>query len=153
MRAVVQRCSNARVAVEVEGTEVVTGSLEKGLLIYLGVGLEDGIADSAYLAEKVANLRIFPDREGKMNLSALDLGLGAIVVSQFTLYADTRKGRRPSYSGAAGNEAALALYEDFCDQLRKLGMAVSTGRFGAIMRVGYVNEGPITILLDSKKLF
>jgi D-aminoacyl-tRNA deacylase len=153
VRAVVQRCSNARVTIEAEGIEVTTGGLDKGLLVYLGVGRDDGEADSAYLADKVANLRIFMDQDEKMNLSVLDLGFGVLVVSQFTLYADARKGRRPSYSDAAGNDAAQPLYEDFCSRLRALGLPVATGRFGAIMRVSYVNEGPITILLDSKKQF
>ena len=153
MRAVVQRCSGAKVTVESEGMEVVTGSLDSGLLVYLGVGRGDGLEDSAYLAEKTANLRIFMDGDEKMNLSALDLGLGALVVSQFTLFADARRGRRPSYSDAAGNDEARGLYEDFCTRLRDLGMNIATGRFGAIMRVSYVNEGPITILLDSKKKF
>ncbi|MCX7026835.1 MAG: D-aminoacyl-tRNA deacylase [Spirochaetes bacterium] len=153
MRAVVQRCSAAKVTIEVGGAEVATGSLDKGLLVYLGVGRDDGESDSAYLADKIANLRIFMDQDEKMNLSALDLGLGALVVSQFTLYADARKGRRPSYSDAAGNEAAQTLYEEFCYKLKGLGLPVSKGRFGSIMRVSYVNEGPITILLDSKKRF
>jgi len=153
VRAVVQRCSNAKVTIAAEGMEAVTGSLDRGLLVYLGVGCDDGEADSAYLADKIANLRIFMDQDEKMNLSALNLGFGALVVSQFTLYADARKGRRPSYSDAAGNDEARLLYEDFCSRLHALGLAVATGRFGAIMRVSYVNEGPITILLDSKKQF
>lgn len=109
--------------------------------------------DAEYLADKVANLRIFMDEHEKMNLSLLDKGYAALVVSQFTLYADARKGRRPSYSEAAGNEAAVELYGLFCSALAAEGIHVETGRFREIMRVAYVNEGPITVLLDSQKAF
>lgn len=157
MRAVVQRVSQARVTIENHGdeseTDLETGAIEKGLLIYLGVGQGDENADADYLADKIANLRIFMDEDEKMNLSVLDLGYDALVVSQFTLYADARKGRRPSYSGAADNETAKVLYGYFCTALASKGLKVETGRFREIMRVAYVNEGPITILLDSKKNF
>lgn len=153
MRAVVQRVSSAQVTITQQGVEETTGSIKNGILVYLGVGLEDNEADAEYLADKAANLRIFMDAEGKMNLSALDLGYGALVISQFTLYADARKGRRPSYSGAADNDAALRLYNHFCLCLAGKGLHVETGRFREIMRVSYINEGPVTILLDSQKLF
>lgn len=155
MRAVVQRVSSAAVSVEYPEGAKKTGSAERGLLIYLGVGRGDEEADADYLAEKIAHLRIFMDSEEKMNLSLLDMGegYGALVVSQFTLFADARKGRRPSYSDAADNDTALRLYEYFCRSLAARGIKVETGRFREIMRVAYVNEGPITILLDSKKIF
>lgn len=156
MRAVVQRVSDARVVVveagEREQSEI-SGRIDRGLLVYLGVATADDDADARYLAEKVANLRIFEDNEGKMNLSVLDLGLPVLVVSQFTLLADVRKGRRPSWSGAAGNEHAKPLYEEFCSLLSGSGVPVQTGRFQATMRVSYTNEGPVTILLDSTKQF
>ncbi len=153
MRAVVQRVSSASVTIESEGGRVTTGSIGEGLIVYLGVGRNDADVDAEYLADKIANLRIFMDSEEKMNLSLLDLGYGALVVSQFTLYADARKGRRPSYSDAAGNEDALRLYRRFCAALAAKGVPVETGRFREIMRIECVNEGPITILLDSKKEF
>ena len=149
MRAVVQRVSAASVSVLGE----VTGSIERGLLVYLGVAAGDGETDAAYLAEKVATLRIFNDENETMNLSVTDIGGSVLVVSQFTLLADARKGRRPSYSGAAPNEAAKSLYEDFLAKLRGKGLNTECGVFRASMRVAYVNEGPITILLDSRKLF
>ena len=153
MRAVVQRVSSASVTIACEGSELLTGEIDRGILVYLGVGRGDAVADADYLADKIANLRIFMDAEEKMNLSVLDLGCDALVVSQFTLYADARKGRRPSYSEAADNEAALCLYEAFCSALARKGLRVATGKFREIMRVAYVNEGPVTILLDSKKAF
>ena len=153
MRAVVQRVSSASVTVGGEGSEMLTGKIDRGILVYLGVGRDDAIADANYLADKIANLRIFMDAEEKMNLSVLDLGYDALVVSQFTLYADARKGRRPSYSEAADNEMALSLYQSFCAALETKGLRVATGKFREIMRVAYVNEGPVTILLDSKKAF
>ncbi|MCE5256289.1 MAG: D-tyrosyl-tRNA(Tyr) deacylase [Spirochaetaceae bacterium] len=153
MRAVVQRVSGASVTVNENGCAVTVGQIDQGILIYLGVGLDDDLKDVAYLADKAANLRIFMDSEEKMNLSACDLEYPALVVSQFTLYADARKGRRPSFSGAAGNEAALGLYESFCRNLSEKGIHVERGAFGRIMKVAYTNEGPITILLDSKKQF
>lgn len=153
MRAVAQRVSSATVSIESEGSRVATGSIGDGLVVYLGVGKDDADADADYLADKVANLRVFMDSEEKMNLSLLDLGYGALVISQFTLYADARKGRRPSYSDAAGNEEARRLYERFCAALSARGVPVETGRFREVMRIDCANEGPITILLDSKKVF
>jgi len=149
MRAVVQRVSEA--SVTVEGKRV--GAIEKGLLVYLGVAGGDTERHADYLADKVAGLRIFTDSEDKMNLSVQDIGGGILVVSQFTLLADARKGRRPSYSDAAEPEKANPLYLYFVDQLRKRGLTVETGVFQASMRVQYINEGPVTILLDSTKLF
>ncbi len=145
MRAVLQRVSQASVTV---GDEVV-GAIGQGLLILLGVGIGDSQAEARLLAEKTANLRIFADEEGRFNRSLLDTGGEALVVSQFTLYADTRRGRRPSFSDAAPPEIAAPLVDIFADELRRLGVAVSTGRFGAMMRVALVNDGPVTILLDS----
>ena len=145
MRAVVQRVSQASVKV---GDEVV-GAIGQGLLILLGIGVGDSEAEARLLAEKTANLRIFADEEGRFNRSLLDIGGEALVVSQFTLYADTRRGRRPSFSDAALPEIAAPLVDIFADELRRLGVAVSTGRFGAMMRVALVNDGPVTILLDS----
>ena len=145
MRAVVQRVSQASVTV---GDEVV-GAIGHGLLILLGIGVGDSEAEARLLAEKTANLRIFADEEGRFNRSLLDIGGEALVVSQFTLYADTRRGRRPSFSDAAPPEIAAPLVDVFAGELRRLGVAVSTGRFGAMMRVALVNDGPVTILLDS----
>ena len=153
MRAVVQRVSSATVTIGGKGSEIRTGEIDRGVLVYLGVGRGDVNADAEYLADKVANLRIFMDTEEKMNFSVLDLGYDALVVSQFTLYADARKGRRPSYSEAADNETAESLYRAFCALLASKGLRVETGKFREIMRVSYVNEGPVTILLDSKKAF
>lgn len=153
MRAVAQRVSSASVTIESDGSRITTGSIGDGLIVYLGVGRGDTGADADYLAEKIANLRVFMDAEERMNLSLLDLGYQALVVSQFTLYADARKGRRPSYSDAADNEEARLLYERFCASLAGKGVHVETGRFRAIMRIECVNEGPITILLDSRKAF
>jgi D-aminoacyl-tRNA deacylase len=149
MRAVVQRVSDASVAVRGE----TVGRAEKGILVYLGVASGDTERDAAYLAEKAAMLRIFEDAEGKMNRSAADEGGSALVISQFTLLADARKGRRPSYSDAAAPELAKPLYECFVEALREHLGRVETGIFQAEMRVSYTNEGPVTILLDSKKLF
>jgi D-aminoacyl-tRNA deacylase len=148
VRAVVQRVSQARVEAEGEAR----GAADRGILVYLGVALGDTEADAAWLAEKAANLRIFEDAEGKMNLSVLESGGSALVISQFTLLADARKGRRPSYSEAAPPEAARPLYQRFVELLRGF-LPVETGLFQASMRVSYVNEGPVTILLDSRKAF
>lgn len=132
----------------------VTGRIERGLLVLLGVGRGDDESDGRYLAEKVAGLRIFEDPEtGKMTRSVVDIGGAALVVSQFTLFGDVRRGRRPSFDQAAPPEEANRLYERFCEQLREQGLAVETGVFQAMMDVELVNEGPVTILLDSKKLF
>jgi D-tyrosyl-tRNA(Tyr) deacylase len=149
MRAVVQRVRNC--VVSVEGRE--TGRIERGLLVYLAVGQDDEEGDLSYIAEKVAHLRIFPDAQGKMNLSVADLGLPILVVSQFTLYGDARNGRRPSYSGAAEPEKARNLYLRLLQELRSRGFVVQEGEFAASMEVGYSNVGPVTILLDSRKLF
>jgi len=149
MRAVVQRVSRAKVAVEGR----VTGEIGAGLMILLGVGREDTSTVAASMAEKCANLRIFEDDQGKMNWSLLDVKGSALVVSQFTLYGDARGQRRPSFISAAPPEQAKALYEDFCEALQKLGVSVATGVFQAMMSVELVNEGPVTILLDSEKTF
>ena len=146
MRALLQRVREARV--EVAGA--ATGSIQRGLLILLGVARTDSEADAAFLAAKAANLRIFSDAAGKMNLSLLDTGGGALVVSQFTLYADTRKGRRPSFDQAAPPALASRLYETFVAELRRLGVPhVATGVFQADMQVHLVNDGPVTLLCES----
>ncbi len=149
MRAVVQRVSRARVVVEGR----VSGEIGLGLAVLLGVGRDDGEVDARLLADKVAGLRIFEDAAGKMNLAAAEVGAGVLVVSQFTLLGDARKGNRPSFGEAAPPEAANALYERFCALVRERGLPVATGVFRASMAVELVNEGPVTILLDSKKLF
>ena len=149
MRIVVQRVSRAKVTVGGE----VTGEVGSGLMILLGVGKEDGPATAAAMAEKVANLRIFEDESGKMNRSLLDMKGGALVVSQFTLYGDARGQRRPSFIAAAPPEKAKELYEEFNAAMRALGVNVATGIFQAMMSVELVNEGPVTILLDSDKTF
>ncbi len=149
MRAVVQRVTKGRVTVEKE----VVGDIGPGLVVLLGVGHEDTREDARYLAEKIANLRIFEDDEGKMNLSVLDTRGAVLAVSQFTLMGDCRKGRRPSFSEAAAAEMAQRLYEDFTASLREIGVPVDTGRFQTTMLVEIHNHGPVTMLLDSKKLF
>lgn len=148
MRAVVQRVTHA--SVEVEGR--VAGQIGAGLLILLGVSRIDNQESASYLAEKIANLRIFADGAGKMNLSLRDVGGAALVVSQFTLYGDTRGGRRPSYIQAAPPETADPLYQEFVRGLRALGVPVETGVFQAHMQVELVNDGPVTILMDSEKV-
>jgi D-tyrosyl-tRNA(Tyr) deacylase len=149
MRAVLQRVSRARVTVEGR----VTGEITAGLMVLLGVGTADTSATAASLAEKVAQLRIFDDAAGKMNMSLLDAKGSALVVSQFTLYGDARGQRRPSYIAAARPEQAKLLYEEFCSALKKIGVPVEKGIFQAMMSVELVNEGPVTILLDSDKTF
>jgi D-tyrosyl-tRNA(Tyr) deacylase len=149
MRAVVQRVSQASVCIG----EQRVGEIATGLLVLLGVSSEDRVADAAYLADKIINLRIFSDAAGKMNLSLLDIKGAMLVVSQFTLYGDARKGRRPSYIEAAEPEAANALYEYFIAQVRSRGLQVETGVFQAMMQVNLTNDGPVTILLDSQKTF
>lgn len=146
MRAVIQRVSEA--SVEVDGQ--VVGRTGPGLLVLLGVGHGDTAEEARQLAEKTAGLRIFSDAEGKFNLSLLDVRGGALVVSQFTLYADTRRGRRPGFSDAAAPELAAPLVEAYAAALRDLGATVATGVFGAHMRVALVNDGPVTIILDSE---
>ena len=145
MRAVIQRVSEASVSVAGE----VVGQIGTGLLVLLGVGRDDSSAEAELLAEKTAHLRIFPDDAGRFNRSILDIGGAALVVSQFTLYADTRRGRRPSFTQAAPPEVAAPLVTTFAAALRTYGLEVATGSFGAHMRVALVNDGPVTILLDS----
>jgi D-tyrosyl-tRNA(Tyr) deacylase len=149
MRAVVQRVSEASVSVETE--EV--GRIDQGILVLLGVGQDDGPGDANYMAEKVIHLRIFADEQGKMNRSLLDVGGGLLAVSQFTLWGDCRKGRRPSFIAAAEPSKAEELYEAFVRHARSLGVTVATGRFQEMMEVSLVNDGPVTLLLDSKKAF
>ena len=149
MRAVIQRVT--RGAVTIEGEE--QGRIAEGLVVLLGVGSEDTIEDARYLADKIVNLRIFDDQEGRMNLSALDRRAELLVISQFTLYGDCRKGRRPSYASAAPPEVARELYEQFVEIISAYGLKTKTGRFQATMLVDISNHGPVTILLDSKKCF
>ena len=149
MRAVVQRVSRAKVTVEGR----VSGEIAVGLVILLGVGRADTSLAAASMAEKVANLRIFEDDQGKMNRSLLDVKGGALIISQFTLYGDARGQRRPSFISAAPPEQAKALYEEFTVVLQGLGVTVATGIFQTMMSVELVNEGPVTILLDSDKTF
>ena len=149
MRAVVQRVTEARV--EVAGKAV--GEIGAGLLVLLGVGRDDTRDDADYLADKTVNLRIFDDDEGKMNRSLSESGGAILVVSQFTLYGDVRRGRRPSYSDAAEPDKANQLYEYFVECVRSAGVKVETGIFQAMMKVSLTNDGPVTILLDSRKAF
>ena len=149
MRAIVQRVKESKV--EVKGRTV--GSIGPGLLIFLGVGEDDSEKDCDYLANKIANLRIFPDEAGLMNLSLIDAGGAALVVSQFTLWGDCRKGRRPSFAKAARPERANELYEHFTGILKKKGLPVATGQFQKMMDVYLVNDGPVTLMLDSAKSF
>lgn len=149
MRAVLQRVSEARVLVADE----VVGEIGPGLMVLLGVGREDADADVGYLADKIAGLRIFEDEDGKMNRSVAEIAGGVLVVSQFTLYGDCRKGRRPGFSAAAPPERANLLYLAFAAQLQARGLTVATGIFQADMKVELVNDGPVTMLLDSKKDF
>ena len=149
MRAVVQRVSSSRVTVD----ERVTGEVKKGLLVLLGVTHDDTSKDVDYMVDKVTNLRIFEDENDKMNLSLKDIEWEVMAVSQFTLYGDARKGRRPSFSDAARPDVANPLYEEFVEKLRAQGITVGTGEFGAHMMVELTNDGPVTILLESKKAF
>lgn len=147
MRAVIQRVSSASVTID----GAVRSAIGPGLLVLLGIGHEDGPQDVEWLAAKVAGLRIFADEAGVMNRSVVDVGGEALVVSQFTLMASTRKGNRPSYIGAAGHELAIPLYERFCAALSAaIGKEVGTGVFGADMKVALVNDGPVTICIDTK---
>ena len=147
MRAVIQRVLSASVSID----GGIKSSIGAGLLVLLGVGHEDGKEDVEYLVKKISGLRIFNDEEGVMNRSVLETGGEVIVVSQFTLMASTRKGNRPSYIGAAGHERAIPLYEQFCQALSDaIGKPVGTGEFGADMKVALVNDGPVTICMDSK---
>lgn len=149
MRAVVQRVSRAQVTV----TGEVVGKIERGLLVLLGVAATDGKQDADYLAEKIAGLRIFEDQAGKMNLGMAEAGGAVLAVSQFTLYGDVRRGKRPSFDAAAPPEQAKRLYEHFVGRIRAAGLHCETGRFQAMMQVEMVNDGPVTILLDSGKEF
>lgn len=149
MRAVVQRVTSARVTVG----DRVTGEIGAGLLVLVGVERGDGPADVQYISSKIRDLRIFPDDAGKMNLSVVDRRGGVLVVSQFTLAGDARNGRRPSFASAATPQMAKALYEDVVRELSAGGLEVATGEFQAMMQVALVNDGPVTILLDSRKLF
>jgi len=149
VRAVVQRVSRAEVRVDGRAT----GSIRRGLAVLLGVAREDGEDDARLLADKVAALRVFEDAAGKMNLALAEVAGGVLVVSQFTLLGDARKGNRPSFVEAAEPDAANALYERFCALLREKGLPVATGVFRATMEVELVNDGPVTILLDSRRLF
>ncbi len=133
--------------------EEITGEIGRGLLVLLGVAREDTEADADYLAEKIAGLRIFEDDAGKMNLSVMDVGGAVLAVSQFTLFGDVRRGKRPSFDAAARPERARELYEYFVDRVRGLGLRCETGRFQEMMEVELINSGPVTIVLDSKKGF
>ena len=149
MRAVVQRVTRASVTVEGR----ITGAIERGLVVLLGVGQSDSESDAVYLAEKIAGLRIFEDENEKMNLSVADVQGAILAVSQFTLYGDVRKGKRPSFDAAARPERAKELYDYFVEQVRAKGLRCETGIFQAMMQVELVNDGPVTILLDSQKSF
>ena len=153
MRAVVQRVSRAKVTVAGETGDEITGEIELGLLVLLGVGTGDTRADADYLAEKTIGLRIFEDAGDKMNLSVAEVSGAVLAVSQFTLYGDVRRGKRPSFDGAAAPGAARELYEYFVEKIRASGLRCETGRFQENMQVELVNEGPVTILLDSAKAF
>ncbi len=149
MRAVVQRVDRACIKVE----NKVISSIEKGLLIYLGVGKDDDQQDVDYLSNKIANLRIFEDDNGKLNLSVKDINGEILVVSQFTLFGDCRKGRRPNFMGAAPSEKAEELYKKFAKKIAEEGLCVKTGKFQAHMYIDSINNGPVTILIDSEKVF
>lgn len=148
MRVVIQRVQEASATVEGR----ITGEIGKGFLILLGIHRSDTAEEVDWMVSKVSQLRVFEDREGKMNLSLTDVGGAALVVSQFTLYADCRKGRRPSFIDAAPPELAVPLYELFCDRLKVEGIPVETGVFGAKMAVALVNDGPVTVIIDSPPL-
>ena len=149
MRAVVQRVKEARV--EVDGQ--ITGAIEKGLMVFLGVGRDDDRTDGEFMADKLANLRIFRDDEDKMNLSVKDSGGAILLISQFTLYGDCRKGRRPSFDAAGEPKQAKKLYDETIAMIRSMGVAVETGIFAARMQIFSQNDGPVTLILDSKKKF
>ncbi len=149
MRAVVQRVSRASVAVDGR----IVGEIAQGLLVLIGVSTSDAEADADYLVEKIAGLRIFEDGDGKMNRSVVYIGGAVLAVSQFTLYGDVRRGKRPSFDGAAPPERARELYEYFVARFRQRGLRCETGQFQAMMSVSLVNQGPVTLLLDSSKLF
>ena len=146
MRALIQRVTSARVIID--GT--VVGEIKQGLLVLLGITHDDTADDAKWLAEKVASLRIFADDAGKMNRDVGEVGGALLIVSQFTLYGDARKGRRPSFVAAAGPDRAIPLYEAFINVLKALGLPTATGRFGAMMQVELINDGPVTLMVDSK---
>lgn len=146
MRVVIQKVSEASVSVEGE----ILGSINKGFMLLVGVGQEDDESDVAYLARKIANLRVFEDEQGKMNLALKDVGGAILSISQFTLLANTKKGNRPSFIEAAAPEVGDVLYENLNDSLRAEGFEVQTGKFGAHMQVHLINDGPVTIIIDSK---
>src|SRR5690554_3253342 len=149
MRAVIQRVNSASVKVN----EQNKGEINSGLLVFLGIGKDDEQKDADYLVNKIIELRIFEDNDGKMNLSAVDLDKGLLIISQFTLYGDCRRGKRPSFSNAAGVQKAKDLYNYFIEHIKESGLKVETGEFQAMMDVELVNNGPVTILLDSQKKF
>lgn len=149
MRAVVQKVSSSKVTVDGE----IIGKIDQGLMVLLGVTHDDTSKDVDYMVDKVTNLRIFEDEEGKMNLSLKDIGGDVLAVSQFTLYGDARRGRRPSFSDAARPEVANPLYEEFIEKVKTQGINVETGKFGAHMMVDLTNDGPVTILLESRREF
>lgn len=149
MRAVVQRVSRANVIVDAD----IVGKIEQGLLVLLGVAKQDTPIDAEYLADKIAGLRVFEDSEGKMNLGIGEVKGSVLLISQFTLLGDVRRGKRPSFDDAAPPQTARELYELVADRIRRAGIPCSTGRFQEMMRVELVNEGPVTILIDSRRLF
>lgn len=149
MRAVIQRVSQGRVLVD--GEEI--GAIGSGLVILLGVHRDDNTEDGKYLARKIVNLRIFSDENGKMNRSLLDVGGQALIVSQFTIWGDTRKGRRPSFIQAAEPDQAEKLYQDFVSEMNRQNITTATGEFGAMMELALINDGPVTLILDSRKEF
>ncbi|MDQ3878738.1 MAG: D-aminoacyl-tRNA deacylase [Actinomycetota bacterium] len=149
MRSVVQRVNSASVAI---GSQVI-GQINRGVLALVGVGTDDDESDARWMADKIVDLRIFHDEHGKMNRSLIEAGGSALVVSQFTLHGDARKGRRPSFVHAASGETAERLYESVAQNIAMRGVHVATGSFGATMQVALVNDGPVTILLDSKRVF
>lgn len=153
MRAVIQKVTQAEVHVIEADTRQSTGKISNGFMVLLGVSNDDTETDARYIADKIAGLRIFEDENGKLNLSLKDTGGSVLLVSQFTLYADARNGRRPSFSTAARPEAARHLYDTVADMLRGHGLTVETGKFQTHMQVELCNDGPVTLLLDSQKLF
>ena len=149
MRAVVQRVLSSSVKVE----DVIIGEINKGINVLIGISKDDTVEDLKYIKEKIINLRIFEDENGKMNLSLMDIKGEILAISQFTLYGDCRKGRRPSFMDAEGGEKAEKLYNDFIEMLKETSLKVETGKFGADMKVDIQNDGPVTLLIDSKKDF